>query len=242
MCKISVLTPSNRDIEGLEIVSEALMRQTFTDFEWIIGSPERPEDGSLMDFVWVQDPPKDDGDYWVLNKLYNKMILASQGDLLLSIQDFTSFDPDALSKFWFHFESNPLAVVGGVGNKYEDLGFDVRIWQDPRERDDLGTFYETTFDNIEFNFASCPREAFYSVGGFDEYLDRYAGMDAFGVLDRLEMLSEYKFYLDQTNKSYSLEHGRYDQWEERNAIHGPYHKRRATYLENPVLPYLVEDR
>lgn len=237
MHKISVLTPTNRNIKGLEVIEKSLRRQSFGDFQWIIGSPTKPDISS--DFVWVQDPPKQEGDYWVLNKLYNAMLKEAKGELIVSIQDYTAFDPGALSKFWFHYENDSKAIVSGIGDKYKDDNFIAKTWSDPRRREDFGSFYECYPQDIEWNFCSCPRKALEEVGGFDEYLDKYAGMDAYSVMDRIDMFGGYKFYLDQTNESYSLEHGRYDSWEERNAIHGPYQERRKFYLENgPVLEYL----
>lgn len=224
---ITILTPSNRNIEGLRLVERALIRQS-EDFEWIIGSPEEPE-GLKIPFKYVQDPPKKEGDYWVLNKLYNEMIRQASGDLLISVQDFTYFDPDGLSKFAFHYSQNPNAIISGVGNKYADDTWTAITWKDPRQRDDMGSFYEVHFADVEGNYCAVPKEAILDVGGFDEDLDQHAGMDWYSVLERMDMTGKYKFYLDQTNESYSLEHGRYDDWEARNAIHGPYQERRKNY-------------
>jgi hypothetical protein len=234
--KISVLTPTNRDKEGIDIVARALMRQDFEDFEWIIGSPTEPD--AFIDYKWVRDPKKEDGDYWVLNKLYNKMIREAEGELLVSIQDYTSFNPDALSKFWFHYKANPLSVISGVGNKYLSCEFVSQTWQDPREKKNGPSFYEVFFADIEGNFCSIPKEALYDVGGFDESLDKYAGMDWYSVLTRLHLQDKYQFFLDQTNKTYSLEHGRYPDWEARNAIHGPFAEKSKEYEVNPKLEYL----
>lgn len=229
MPKISVLSPSNRDIEGLKVIQKALRRQTFKDFEWVIGSPEKP--GLDMDFVWVADPPKQEGDYWVLNKLYNEMVRQASGDLLVSIQDYTSFDPQALQKFWFHYLKDPKGAVSGVGGKYDDEHFISVSWKDPRERDDVGSFYEVNFPDWEGNFGSIPKKTLYDVGGFDEGLDKFAGMDWYSVNNRSYALDAANYYIDQTNKSYSLEHGRYENWDERNAISGPYQDRQNYYRE-----------
>jgi len=235
--KISVLTPSNRGTDALNVVARALMRQTFTDFEWLIGSPEKEKD-ILVEFNHVSDPRKLPGDYWVLNKLYNRMLKRATGELIVSIQDNTSFAPDALEKFWFHYKENPKSIVSGVGNKFLNDNFATQTWQDPRERIDMGSFYECNFADIEGNFCSVPKKAIEEVGGFDEHLDKWGGMDWFSVLARISLKGNYRFFLDQTNKSRSVEHGRYDQWEERNAIHGPYQERAEEYIKDPVLKYL----
>ena len=226
---ISVLTPSNRNIEGLKVVEKALKRQKYQDFEWIIGSPEKPE--LDINFKWVQDPPKKDGDVWVFNKLMNKMVRESQGDLIVSIQDYTSFAPDALTKFAYHFKNDDKSAVSGVGNKYTDEYFFNQVWQDPREREDQGTFYETFFDNWEGNFGSVPRQVILDVGGFDEELDKHYGMDWYSVNYRIQALGAATFYLDQTNKSYSLVHDRYIGWDENNALNGPFQERAKYYKE-----------
>lgn len=40
-------------------------------------------------------------------------------------------------------------------------------------------------------------------------------MDGISIVDRLNLIGGYEFKLDQTNKSYSLEHGRLPDWEEK---------------------------
>lgn len=226
MVRISVITPSVRP-EGLEIVNTALKRQTFKDFEWLIGSEFDPKLGT-----WVKDNFK--GGVWTLNRIYNKLIKQAKGDLIVSLQDFTLIDPDALERLWRHYEANPGIVVSGVGGKYDKVypQLGKLLWEDPRK-----TTGYTTFNNIEFNFCAVPKQAFIDVGGFDEELDFLGyGMDGFSVVDRLDIIG-YKFFLDTDIKSYSLEHDRAEDWEEKNLIHGGYQKHRESYSQ-PVLNYL----
>lgn len=219
---ISVITPSIRP-EGLPIVEKALKRQTFKDFEWIV----QGRDGTLPELC-----------VWTLNRDYNTAIRKAKGDLIVSWQDYTYADPDCLEKFWFHFNQEPKTLVSAVGNKYSDDTWSVKTWQDPRERSDQGTYYQCFFNDIEWNLCSVPKEALYAVGGFDEDLDKWFGMDGYSVLDRLNIQGGWDFKLDQTIKSYSLEHNRPKDWEEKNALHGPYNRRRLDYIANPVLPFL----
>ena len=116
-------------------------------------------------------------------------------------------------------------------------------WKDPRERDDQGSYYLTGFENIEWNLCSCPKQALYDVGGFDEELDSMGyGMDGYSVNERISMLGKYDFKLNQSIKSYSEEHGRKADWEEHNNIHGNYQKRQKEYMQNgPILPYLKQE-
>jgi len=218
---ISVITPSIRP-EGLALVEKALKRQTFKDFEWIVDT----------------SPEKNEGDYWGIYKAYNRLLKKCKGELVVTVQDYTFFNPGGLEKFWFHFQQEPKTIVSGVGNKYSDDTWTVKTWQDPRERDDQGTFYQCFYNDIELNYSAWPKEAFYAVGGFDEYLDKYSSLCGLDVLDRLNMIGGWNFKLDQTNKSYSLEHGRLPGWDEFTPFNGAYDKRRQTYIANPKLSYL----
>lgn len=220
--KISVITCTVRP-EGLPLVEKALKRQTFRDFEHIIQG---------------KDYPTPEGYAWTLNHDMNVALRKAKGDLIVSWQDWTYTGPETLEKFWTHYEQHPNYLIGAVGNKYASDNFIIKTWQDPRERNDQGSFYPCYFSDIEYNLCSVPKKAFYDVGGWDEDLDRWFGMDGYSVNDRLAILGGYDFYLDQTIKSYSLEHGRPQMWEENNAIHGPYQEKRKSYVVNPVLNYL----
>lgn len=232
MSKISILTPSVRP-EGLPIVNTALRRQTFRDFEWIIGSPFDPELGDK----WSEDNHRDG--VWSLNRIYNSMIKQAKGDLIVSLQDFTFVDPDALERLWRHYLADSSTLVSGVGNKYDKVYPELGeiLWEDPRKTSGL-----TTFNNIEFNFCSIPKKALYDIGGFDEEMDfKFFGMDGYNVGERLTDLN-YKFFLDTSLKSYSLGHGRVDNWEELNGIHGPYQQHvslRKASKQWPKLTYLT---
>lgn len=219
---ISVITPTIRGKEGLKLAEKALSRQTEQDFEWIVEYASDP----LPNCVWS------------LNRDYNTAIKRAKGDLIISWQDFTYAEPECLEKFLFHHNQEPKTLVTAVGNKYSDNTWSVVTWKDPRERSDQGTYYPCFFNDIEFNLCSIPKQAFYDIGGFDEELDHYFGMDGYSVVERLNLLGGYDFKIDQTIKSFSLEHGRVSDWEEKNALHGPYNKRRLTYLANPILSYL----
>lgn len=234
---ISVVTPSIRH-EGLLLCEKALKRQTEKRFEWIIGSPTEPQ-GLSIPFVWVKDPPKNPGDYWATYKSYNAMVKEVHSDLVISLQDWTYFDPEVLEKFWFHHKQEPKTIVTGVGNKYQDDSWTVTTWQDPRIRTDQGTYYPCYFNDIELNLASFPKEAFYAVGGFDESLDAWSSACGIDILARLNILGTWDFKLDQTIKSYSLEHGRLPLWEENNPFkNGVWEEKLRAYQKNPVLNYL----
>jgi hypothetical protein len=234
--KISVLTPSIRE-PGLEIVQKALRKQTFTDFEWLIGSPFNPK---KVYGEWV--PDNFTGGCWTLNRMMNKMISKASGELLISWQDFTYAKPDTLEKFYYHYLTEPTMLVGAVGNKYEDETWQKQTWQDPRERSDQGNYYNVNFNDVEWNLCSVPKQALFDIGGLDEGMDmKFFGMDGFNVNHRLKDSGLYDFKLDQTIKSYSLGHGRVEDWDKVNGVNGLYldHvKERKAKKEWPYLDYL----
>ena len=198
MARLSVLTVSNRP-DRLDIIKKCLDKQIFKDFEWLV-----------EDFV---DPKK----LWSFNEASNKGIKKCNGDLIVFIQDSIWFNPDTLAKFNFHFQNNPQACVSGVGDQYDQLdenGKPVhKVWLDPRKRADMGSFYECNPDDWEINFASVPKNLIYEIGGFDEEMDQHYGMDNVAFALRLKQIGA-KFFLDQTNESFSLQHPRRADWDE----------------------------
>jgi hypothetical protein len=247
MSKVSVITPTIRP-DGLRLVEKSLSNQEMKDFEWIIIAPkeEHAKIQKLLSFpfILIKEPEMKDSDVWCLNKAYNAGIKEASGDLIVSWQDWTYSKYDTLGRFLAHFEQDPSLLIGAVGNKYKtvypELG--AMIWKDPRERADQGNFYLTGFENVEWNLCSVSKQALLDVGGFDEELDKFYGMDGYSVNERIYLRGGYDFALDQSIKSYSVIHGRAPDWEERNAIHGPYVERRKEYAKNGVvLPYLNSD-
>lgn len=231
--KLSILTPTIRKA-GLNIVETALKRQTFKDFEWLIGSPFNPETELGH---WVLDDFEDG--VWTLNRIYNKLIKTSNSDVIISLQDYTFIKPDTLERFYTHYQLGNNQIISAIGDKYDEVypRLGTIIWQDPR-RTGKG-FREVTFNNIEGNCCMVPKQALLDVGGFDESLDHQGyGMDWYGVLDRINILGGYSFHLDESLESYSLQHGRVADWEDKNLIHGGYEIRRQEYLKNPRLKYL----
>ena len=203
---ISVITPSVRP-KGLKIVEKALNRQSFKDFEWLVNDKRYK------------------GGVWGLNRAYNDLIRQSKGELLVSWQDWTFADPDCLEKFWLHFQAEPKTLVTAVGNKYADDTWMVKTWQDPRQRDDQGSYYQCFPWDIEWNLCSVPKQALYDIGGFMEDFDFEGyGMDGLGVNERINEIGGYDFKIDQSIKSYSLEHDRPKDWDKFNLLGDKYFK------------------
>jgi hypothetical protein len=228
---LTVVTPSCR-YEGLKLIEKALGQQTYQDFDWVVGSPFDP---GLYGVKWIPDPPKKKGDYWSIYTIYNNLVRGAQ-DLIISWQDYTYAPRDTLERFMVHHLQEPKSIISAVGNKYVSADWVVETWRDPRI---TGKSYRPCrYDEIEWNLCAIPREAIVSVGGFDERLNKYSSLCGLDVLDRLNIKGGWEFKIDESIRSYSLEHGRLPLWEENNPLHGAYQKHRESYFEIPVLQYL----
>lgn len=227
--KISVITPSVRP-ELIKIVRKCLSRQTFKDFEWIIVIPQsvtfrdfqrdwavkQGEDGCKETFLF--DPPKREGDYYRLNGAWNEAFRKAKGELIVSIVDGLWFDPLTLEKFWSHYQSNPKALVSGIGHQYERVENgkpEGCMWRDPRVKTEFGTFYEVSPRDVEYCVTSVSRQAILDVGGVDEEFDKYAALSEKEMNYRMDKVG-YKFFIDQSMEYRAIHHPRLsEEWEER---------------------------
>lgn len=232
---ISILTPTVRK-DRLEIVKQSLENQTYTDFEWLIGSPFDPECGT-----WVVDDFT--GGYWSLNRIYNKLIKQAKGDLLISLQDSIYIPPNGVEKFVMNFEATG-GIISGVGDQYDRLDEYGKpynkVWADPRKTNHYDTFYQCNANDCEWNWAAFPKEAMLDVGGMDEELDFLGfGGDQLQVCERLDALG-YPFYLDQTNESFTYRHGRVKGWDENHVLfNGKYDERKRQLMQEKKWPRLT---
>ncbi len=231
---ISVITVTNRQ-GGIDINWSSLRRQTHTDFEWILLDTlyDKRHD-ELIKYTkgdkrvkHLRQSPKDPKAKTWLNHAENEAIRHSSGELIVFLQDYIHIEPDALEKFWFQYQKDPMSMVTGVGHQYGKPGKEdivnpngmitlfkepfegtpeVIVWNDPRINSLPGTFPACPARYIEFNFCSVPRAMMYEIGGCDESLD-YVGhaWDNVSVALRGEILG-YKSYMDETNISKSVRH------------------------------------
>lgn len=206
---ISIITPTIRK-DGLDVVRKAVSKQKFDGtFEWLIGSPFDPE---IPEATWVKDDFE--GGYWSLNRIYNKLFRQAQGELFVTWQDWIYAPPTGLAQFWHSYKQTD-SIVSGVGDQYESVNKwgkpEVKIWSDPRKafkHPSGSTFYEIFSNDCEWNWAAIPRIYIYEVGGMDETLDFLGfGGDQLQICERMDAMG-YKFYIDQTNESFTIRHGR----------------------------------
>lgn len=223
---ISVTTPSVRS-EFLPIVGKCLQRQTFKDFEWLIGSPQDlslaidREIGHNYEYTLIPEPPKQEGDYYGLNKCWNSLFKASKGELIVNITDGIWFEPTLLENLWNQYQINSKACISCVGSQYDQLingKPEHMVWRDPRIRSDQGSFYEVESSEMELCIASFPKQAVIDIGGFDEKYDQGAALSEKEAMLRAQKMG-YKMYLDQTLEYRAISHPRLSkEWDDKYKI------------------------
>lgn len=225
---ITIITPTN-NVSRL-LLTEISVRKQTEDCEWLVCSKEDPKNSSR----WIPDDFA--GGFWTLNRAYNKLIKEAEGDIIISLQDNIWIPPDGARKFRMAIEETG-GIVSGVGDQYSRLNEDtkkpeVRVWKDPRKTDRYGTFYECIWNDVEFNWAAFPKEMAYKVGGFDETLDfKGYGGDQLSFCERLNYIGAH-FFIDQTNESYTLRHGRRKGWDKNHTLfNGEYDKRKEQLIK-----------
>lgn len=160
---ISVVTMTVRP-EGLKPVREALLKQTFRDFEW------------LVDINWTGEVD--------FNQATNRLLKRASGELIVFVQDYVELPEHGLQSFWEAHEQEPAFYTAPVGHyDSENIRWD---WRTKR----TGT---TKWQEWEIDCGSAPRAALVEIGGFDEELDRAWGFDNVNVALRAD-LKGYKFY------------------------------------------------
>lgn len=241
MPKVSVITPTIRK-DGLKVVETGLKNQTFKDFEWLICSPFEP-DNVKIPYRWIKDDYK--GGFWSLNRAYNALFRESAGSIVITLQDWIWIYPNGLDKF-VQAVSKHAAMISGVGDQFCELdqyGKPVfQVWGDPRRTSEFGSFYECFWEDCEWNYAGFPKKLIYDIGGMDEELDFLGyGGDQYQVCERLSE-SGVKFFLDQTNESRTLRHGRVKDWDHNHVLlNGMYDRRKTVLIQEgkwPILDYL----
>lgn len=219
--KISVVSPTVRP-EGLPMVAKCLARQDFSEWEWIIVAPKRLEldiASELIgeDYRFCPEPPKREGDYYRLSGAFNTGFAKAKGELVVVITDWIWFPPDTLSRLWSHYIHNPKACVTTIGHQYdrvENNRPEIMMWQDPRARTDLGTFYEVAPSEMELCLGSIPRQGLIDSGGVDEDYDKGSAVGEKEMFWRMDKLG-YKFFIDQSIEYKALHHPRLnEEWDE----------------------------
>lgn len=195
---ISVVTPTIRPV-GLTIVQECLARQTHQDFEWLVevGIPGRGHD---------------------LNRAMNRMLRRAKGELIVSIQDWTSIPDNGLEQFWNAYQENPdtfFTAPLGKTSDWKEINWDWRASP------------QATMDWMrwEIDYGAAPLSCLKAIGGFDEELDQYWSFDNVNVGFRADQAG-YKFKCLTDNKAVAYDHDAHTKHPFRENYNPDFHNQR----------------
>lgn len=172
--KITVVTPTIRT-DGLKIVRESLLKQTFKDFEWLVD----------INVTGEHD----------LNASFNKMIKQSKGELIVFCEDYNKLPPDALQKWWDAYQKHPDTLFTAPLGKVDNLMFnppakwDWRAWSKDEKIED---FMPSNWNTCELDWGAIPKKILLDIGGFEEKLDQWWSCDNLAI-GKLAYLKGYKF-------------------------------------------------
>lgn len=188
MPKISVITPTIRP-SGLDLVFQSLKAQSEQDFEWLIdvSFPQHHEHGDL-------------------NASYNRLIRRSQGELIISLQDFIHAPPNLLERAWEEYQAHPdtfYTVPVGKTSDFKKVEYDIRANPECRQ---AWTTEDGGWRRWEIDCGFASKEALYKVGGFDENLDKFTWSGDNVVVGWKAHTLGYKFDVMQDVKCIAYDH------------------------------------
>lgn len=227
--KISVLNLTNRH-GGIDILWANMKRQEFTDWELVIvDALWKEREKEVLEYIndprltYVRQSDKREGAYTNLAHADNEGFRACRGDLIVCLQDYQWIPADGLSKYWYFFEKDPIALVTGIGHHYSDpfpVNKDGKItvfdkpytrrpenlsWEDPRVVPGVSVRQGQPIE-WELSWASLPKKVIYELGGMDEQFD-FEGFawDNTYIAYKAQMMG-CRFYVDQTNECMGFDH------------------------------------
>lgn len=208
--KISVVTPSIRPI-GLDIVRTGLLKQTFTDFEWLTEVGLGNHD---------------------LNAAYNRMLRRAKGELIVSLQDYMLIQPDYLQKFWDAHEKYPNAFITAPVGKVDNLNYSLpAIWDWRAARnDENATIRDCEWNCWEIDNGCAPLAALKEIGGFDEALDGTWSGDNVNVGKRA-LIAGYEFKCLFDNPVLAFDHDVFIKHPFRDSFNGTLNTKRMAMFE-----------
>ena len=208
--KISVLTPTIRP-QGLEIVRKSLLKQTFTDFEWLVEVGLDKHD---------------------LNAAYNRMLVRAKGELVVSLQDFMLVRPDFLQKWWDAYKANPDTFMTAPVGKVDNLNYSgsaVWDWRAYRN-DETQNIRPCEWNCWEIDNGAAPLAALKAIGGFDEVLDGVWSGDNVNVGKRA-LLAGYSFKCLFDNPALAYDHDAFIEHPYRGTFNGSLNTKRMAMFE-----------
>lgn len=209
--KISVITCSIRP-QGLEIIRTGLLKQTFTDFEWL---------------VELNSTGKHD-----LNFAYNNALKRAKGELIVSLQDYCLIRPDYLQKWWDAYQANPDTFMTAPVGKVDNLNYSLPATWDWRafRNDETKNIRPCDWNTWEIDNGAAPLSALKAIGGFDEALDGVWSGDNVSVGFRAK-LEGYKFACLFDNPVLVYDHDKFIKHPYRDTFNGTLNTKRMAMFE-----------
>lgn len=217
--KISVITCSIRP-PGLDVVRIGLLKQTFTDFEWITEIGLGKHD---------------------LNQAYNRALKRAKGELIVSLQDYILIRPDYLQKFWDAHMEYPKAFITAPVGKVDELNYSGTPKWDWRayRNDETKNIRDCEWNCWEIDSGCAPLSALKEIGGFDEALDGIWSGDNVNVGCRAQ-LAGYEFKCLFDNPVLVYNHDKFIKHPFRHTFDGSLNtKRMAMFKGGMKINYLV---
>lgn len=218
--KISVITPTIRT-DGLKVVRESLLKQTFRDFEWLVD----------VNVTGSHD----------LNASFNKMIKRSKGELIVFCEDYNKLPADALQKWWDAYQKYPRVLFTAPLGKVNNLAFEGKAnwdWRAWTKGDKVTDFMPSSWNTCELDWAAIPKHILSEIGGFEEKLDQWWSCDNLAI-GKLACLKGYTFMNYFGNPALVYDHDAFMA----HPFRDKYNIKEVndildTYTPDTVLPYL----
>lgn len=185
---ISVLTPTIRP-QFLGITKNALDKQTYTDFEWLV------EVGL-------------EGRGFTLPADFNKMLARAKGDTIVILEDCTRVPPDALSVIskLDHEKKAYTFPVGKIQVGHDESVYDEVAWDWRKSTGKArGTNALPSPSHWEIDFSSAPKSLFFDVGGFDEEFGKGWSWENVELAYRASKLG-YEFFVETGTEGIAFDH------------------------------------
>lgn len=174
---------------GIDILKDNLDRQTFREFEVIVGDElnrkKSFEKAIGYRLKFIKPKPKRKENVRNLNSAYNELIDLAKGELCVFLQDYIWIPKNALERLWDWYEiygDKVAFCTGGYGAEkpsFEDYRNGcLKPYQFTKRsiENDKGGVEKCHYLDFEINFASFPAKPLKTIR-FDEHFDKCYGGD-----------------------------------------------------------------
>jgi len=195
MSKISVIYLTKNKY-GIDILKDNLKRQTFQDFEVIIGDEL---DRKIMGYKCFKPKPPREGCVWNLNSAYNEAIDMVSGKLTVFLQDYIWIPDDSFKRMWNWYriyKEDAAVCTGGTSGKRPTFKEYREGCLKPFDlKEDLKSgLEEINWNGYEINFAMFPSKRLKEIK-FEEDMDKWYSGDCW-ILAYKALKHGMKLFID----------------------------------------------